>query len=107
MPCSHNGGWAAFEPGCEASFLLLLGDPLEDLSHLDQPLLRVKQGRLLDTVGPSGRRQQPGQRLHGRPAQESGWRQKAGKAGSKKQAAKPATSSRPPKANRPASAKTR
>ncbi|RTL43378.1 MAG: hypothetical protein EKK53_10095 [Burkholderiales bacterium] len=36
-----------FEPGCEASFLLLGGDPLADLSTLNMPLLRVKQGRLL------------------------------------------------------------
>ncbi len=36
-----------FEPGCEASFLLLSGDPLSDLAVVDKPLLRVKQGRLL------------------------------------------------------------
>lgn len=36
-----------FDPGCEASFLVLGGDPLEDLSKVDMPLLRVKQGRLL------------------------------------------------------------
>ncbi len=36
-----------FEPGCEASFLLLGGDPLADLNQVDMPLLRVKQGRLL------------------------------------------------------------
>lgn len=36
-----------FEPGCEASFLLLGGDPLADLTQVDMPLLRVKQGRLL------------------------------------------------------------
>lgn len=36
-----------FDPGCEASFLLLGGDPLTDLNQIDQPLLRVKQGRLL------------------------------------------------------------
>ncbi len=36
-----------FEPGCEASFLLLGDDPLTDLATLDMPLLRVKQGRLL------------------------------------------------------------
>lgn len=36
-----------FEPGCEASFLLLAADPLENLDALDMPLLRVKQGRLL------------------------------------------------------------
>ena len=36
-----------FDPGCEASFLLLGGDPLADLAQVDTPLLRVKQGRLL------------------------------------------------------------
>jgi imidazolonepropionase-like amidohydrolase len=36
-----------FQPGCEASFLLLGGDPLADLAQVDMPLLRVKQGRLL------------------------------------------------------------
>lgn len=36
-----------FDPGCEASFLLLGGDPLADLTQVDMPLLRVKQGRLL------------------------------------------------------------
>jgi predicted amidohydrolase YtcJ len=36
-----------FEPGCEASFLLLGGDPLADPAAIDMPLLRVKQGRLL------------------------------------------------------------
>lgn len=36
-----------FQPGCEASFLVLGGDPLADLAQIDMPLLRVKQGRLL------------------------------------------------------------
>lgn len=36
-----------FVPGCEASFLVLGGDPLADLAQVDMPLLRVKQGRLL------------------------------------------------------------
>lgn len=36
-----------FEPGCEASFLVLGGDPLTDPTQIDMPLLRVKQGRLL------------------------------------------------------------
>ncbi|NCT85163.1 MAG: amidohydrolase family protein [Comamonadaceae bacterium] len=36
-----------FQPGCEASFLLLGGDPLADLAQIDLPLLRVKEGRLL------------------------------------------------------------
>lgn len=36
-----------FQPGCEASFLVLNSNPLEDLSALDKPLLRIKQGRVL------------------------------------------------------------
>jgi hypothetical protein len=36
-----------FEPGCEASFLVLGSDPLADLGQVDTPMLRVKQGRLL------------------------------------------------------------
>ncbi len=36
-----------FEPGCEASFLVLGSDPLADLAQVDTPMLRVKQGRLL------------------------------------------------------------
>ncbi len=36
-----------FEPGCEAHFLLLANDPLKNIDALMQPLLRVKQGRLL------------------------------------------------------------
>jgi len=39
-----------FEPGCEATFLLLATDPLLDLAALT-PLLRVKQGRLLTQAG--------------------------------------------------------
>ena len=39
-----------FEPGCEASFLLLAADPLLDLNAMT-PLLRVKQGRLLTQAG--------------------------------------------------------
>lgn len=36
-----------FQPGCEASFLVLAGNPLENLDALDKPLLRIKQGRVL------------------------------------------------------------
>ncbi|MFX1682023.1 amidohydrolase family protein [Mitsuaria sp. CC2] len=36
-----------FQPGCEASFLVLIGNPLEDLDALDKPILRIKQGRVL------------------------------------------------------------
>ena len=40
-----------FEPGCEASFLLLAADPLLDIEAVSQPLLRVKKGRLLTLMG--------------------------------------------------------
>lgn len=36
-----------FDNGCEASFLLLAGNPLQDIEAVGKPLLRVKQGRLL------------------------------------------------------------
>lgn len=36
-----------FEPGCDASFLVLAGNPLQDPAAVEQPLLRVKQGRIL------------------------------------------------------------
>jgi len=39
-----------FEPGCEASFLLLASNPLLDPDAAIQPLLRVKQGRLLTQI---------------------------------------------------------
>ena len=48
-----------FQPGCEASFLVLAGNPLEDLAALDKPLLRIKQGRVLtqleDVVATAGK----------------------------------------------------
>ena len=96
-----------FEPGCEASFLLLLGDPLEDLSHLDQPLLRVKQGRLLTQLAQVAAASSLASASTADPPKKAAGGKKAGKAGSKKQAAKPATSKPAAKANRPASAKAR
>ena len=41
---------ACFEPGCEASFLLLAADPLQDLKAVATPMFRVKQGRILTQV---------------------------------------------------------
>ena len=38
---------ACFEPGCEASFLLLAADPLQDLKAAATPMFRVKQGHIL------------------------------------------------------------
>jgi hypothetical protein len=46
-----------FEPGCEASFLLLAANPLLDLDALGRVQLRVKQGRVLSPLSPLG--QQP------------------------------------------------
>ncbi|MEJ6004535.1 hypothetical protein WG899_03175 [Paucibacter sp. AS339] len=40
---------ACFEAGCEASFLLLAANPLQDLEALSRIQLRVKQGRLLSS----------------------------------------------------------
>lgn len=41
-----------FEPGCEASFLLLNSNPLNDLDALSRIQLRVKQGRVLNLQSP-------------------------------------------------------
>ncbi|WP_310388078.1 amidohydrolase family protein [Roseateles sp.] len=41
-----------FEPGCEASFLLLTSNPLNDLDALSRIQLRVKQGRVLNLQSP-------------------------------------------------------
>ncbi len=41
-----------FEPGCEASFLLLGQDPLSEPEALGRPLLRVKNGRILQPAAP-------------------------------------------------------
>lgn len=41
-----------FEPGCEASFLLLPSNPLNDLDALSRIQLRVKQGRVLNLHSP-------------------------------------------------------
>ena len=35
------------EPGCDASFLVLAGDPLKDFAHIRRIRLRVKAGKLL------------------------------------------------------------
>ncbi|MCV2370967.1 amidohydrolase family protein [Roseateles oligotrophus] len=41
-----------FEPGCEASFLLLAANPLNELETLGKIQLRVKQGRILGLQSP-------------------------------------------------------
>jgi hypothetical protein len=42
----------ALDPGCEADFLVLAGDPLEDISNLWRIILRVKAGRVLPPMVP-------------------------------------------------------
>jgi len=42
---------ACFEPGCEASFLVLAANPLQDPSALERIHLRIKQGRILTLPG--------------------------------------------------------
>lgn len=50
-----------FEEGCEASFILLGTDPLQDAKAITTPLLRVKQGRLLTQMdGVADGPEQPG-----------------------------------------------
>lgn len=50
-----------FEEGCEASFILLGSDPLQDPKSIATPLLRVKQGRILSQVeGLADGNDQPG-----------------------------------------------
>ena len=40
------------DEGCEASFLALEGNPLDDISHLKSVALRLKEGRLVDMSTP-------------------------------------------------------
>lgn len=56
-----------FDAGCEASFLVLRGNPLQDLTVLDHPLLRVKQGRLLSQMEDVARASDQTQTLTGKP----------------------------------------
>lgn len=50
-----------FEEGCEASFILLGTDPLQDAKAITTPLLRVKQGRILTQMdGVADGAEQPG-----------------------------------------------
>lgn len=39
------------EQGCDASFLVLRGDPIADFGHVRDILLRVKEGRVLSAAG--------------------------------------------------------
>lgn len=40
------------QQGCEASFLVLRGDPISDFGHVRDILLRVKQGYILPSSTP-------------------------------------------------------
>lgn len=69
-----------FEPGCEASFLLLGGDPLADLAQLDMPLLRVKQGRLLTRLAEVAASSSQATASTAEPARKAAAKKKGGKA---------------------------
>lgn len=74
-----------FQPGCEASFLVLIGNPLEDLDALDKPLLRIKQGRVLtqldDVAATAG---EENNALNAAPGKKKATGKKAGTRGTKK-----------------------
>ena len=72
-----------FEPGCEASFLLLGGDPLADLAQVDMPLLRVKQGRLLTRLADVAASSSQASASTAEPARKVGTKKKAASAKAK------------------------
>ena len=76
-----------FEPGCEASFLVLGGDPLADLAQLDMPLLRVKQGRLLTRLADVAAASAQASASTAEPAKKATTKKKAGKAKAQSKAA--------------------
>lgn len=78
-----------FEPGCEASFLLLGGDPLADLAQLDTPLLRVKQGRLLTRLADVATSSSQASASTAEPARKATAQRKGAKGGKTKAASKP------------------
>ena len=76
-----------FEPGCEASFLVLGGDPLADLAHVDMPLLRVKQGRLLTRLADVAAASSQASTSTAEPAKKAAAKGKGGKATAKSRTA--------------------
>lgn len=76
-----------FEPGCEASFLVLGGDPLADLAHVDMPLLRVKQGRLLTRLADVAAASSQASTSTAEPAKKAATKGKGGKASAKNKTA--------------------
>lgn len=87
-----------FEPGCEASFLVLGDDPLADLAQVDMPMLRVKQGRLLTRLADVAASSSQASASTAEPAKKTA----KGKVSKKKSAAKAKTtqSKTPSKAKR-------
>ncbi|MBV8605156.1 MAG: amidohydrolase family protein [Pelomonas sp.] len=98
-----------FEPGCEASFLLLGADPTADLATLNAPLLRADQGRLitqnLDVAERSDESSistaEAAKKKAGRGGKSSG--KSTGKSGSAPTKSKTATKKSPVKASQAAS----
>ena len=84
-----------FQPGCEASFLVLAGNPLEDLAALDKPLLRIKQGRVLtqlEDVAATAGEENNALNSSGASKKKSGGKKAASKS-AKKTSGKPASRS--------------
>lgn len=98
-----NRRLGCFEPGCEASFLVVGADPLESPDTLNQPLLRIKQGRVLtqlDTVAatagsaetlPAGRKAAGSAKKSDKKSAKQAKGKSAKKASSKAGAGKPAS----------------
>ncbi len=72
-----------FEPGCEASFLVLGGDPIADLAQVDMPMLRVKQGRLLTRLADVAASSSQASASTADPPKKAAAKKKAGKAKAK------------------------
>ncbi|MGM9479806.1 amidohydrolase family protein [Roseateles sp. NT4] len=72
-----------FEPGCEASFLLLGDNPLTDLATLDMPMLRVKQGRLLTRLADVAASSSQAEASTADPPKKAATKKKAGSAKAK------------------------
>lgn len=95
-----------FDPGCEASFLVLGDDPIADLGQIDMPMLRVKQGRLLTRLADvAASSSQAVASTAEPPAKKASSRKKSTKS---KTAAKSSASKTPKKATKaPAKAQTK
>lgn len=85
-----NRKLGCFEPGCEASFLVLGGDPIADLGQVDMPMLRVKQGRLLTRLADVAASSSQASASTADPPKKAAARKKTGKSKAKVPAKKPA-----------------